>query len=242
MMSENTDYLDYICRRLHWHDNPVEVFNETLEDGRHVFGKERRADTGDLVGIWTDISELKKAEDNIRKSSEQVKRMLEASPTPIVIRNLKDRTILYFNQNAARYYQSMRNPIVIGTTDTLFDLSQVKPLVSEFLEKGKIFNKEVQFTAPDGETVPLIYSATIVSYEHQPAAMYLVELALDLGTQVLKPGGNFVAKVFQGEGFDEYFQLLRDNFQKVITRKPDSSRARSREVYLLGKGFKGSSS
>jgi len=74
----------------------------------------------------------------------------------------------------------------------------------------------------------------------QPAAMYLVELALDLGTQVLKPGGNFVAKVFQGEGFEAYLKSMRDNFQKVITRKPDSSRARSREVYLLGKGFKGS--
>ncbi len=74
----------------------------------------------------------------------------------------------------------------------------------------------------------------------QPAAMYLVELALDLGTQVLKPGGNFVAKVFQGEGFEVYLKSMRDNFQKVITRKPDSSRARSREVYLLGKGFKGS--
>ncbi len=73
----------------------------------------------------------------------------------------------------------------------------------------------------------------------QPAAMYLVELALDLGTQVLKPGGNFVAKVFQGEGFEAYLKSMRENFQKVITRKPDSSRARSREVYLLGKGFKG---
>jgi len=73
----------------------------------------------------------------------------------------------------------------------------------------------------------------------QPAAMYLVELALDLGTQVLKPGGNFVAKVFQGEGFEPYLKSMRENFQKVITRKPDSSRARSREVYLLGKGFKG---
>lgn len=73
----------------------------------------------------------------------------------------------------------------------------------------------------------------------QPAAMYLVELALDLSTQILKPGGDFVAKVFQGEGFDEYIKALRENFQKVITRKPDSSRARSREVYLLGKGFKG---
>ncbi len=73
----------------------------------------------------------------------------------------------------------------------------------------------------------------------QPAAMYLVELALDLGTQVLKPGGNFVAKVFQGEGFEAYLKSMRGNFQKVITRKPDSSRARSREVYLFGKGFKG---
>jgi 23S rRNA (uridine2552-2'-O)-methyltransferase len=73
----------------------------------------------------------------------------------------------------------------------------------------------------------------------QPAAMYLVELALDMAREVLKPGGNFVAKVFQGEGFDQYLQDMRTSFNKVVTRKPDSSRARSREVYLLGKGFKG---
>ena len=73
----------------------------------------------------------------------------------------------------------------------------------------------------------------------QPAAMYLVELALDMSREVLKPGGTFLAKVFQGEGFDQYMQDMRTSFQKVITRKPDSSRARSREVYLLGKGFKG---
>jgi len=73
----------------------------------------------------------------------------------------------------------------------------------------------------------------------QPAAMYLVELALDMARQVLKPGGNFVAKVFQGEGFDDYVRDMRASFDKVITRKPDASRARSREVYLLGKGFKG---
>jgi len=73
----------------------------------------------------------------------------------------------------------------------------------------------------------------------QPAAMYLVELALDMAREVLKPGGNFVAKVFQGEGFDQYLKDMRTSFNKVVTRKPDSSRARSREVYLLGKGFKG---
>ena len=73
----------------------------------------------------------------------------------------------------------------------------------------------------------------------QPSAMYLVELALDMARQVLKPGGNYVAKVFHGEGFDEYLKDMRSSFQKVVTRKPDSSRARSREVYLVAKGFKG---
>ncbi len=74
----------------------------------------------------------------------------------------------------------------------------------------------------------------------QPRSMYLVELALDMARQVLKPGGGFVAKVFQGEGFDELMKDTRGLFQKVLTRKPDASRARSREVYLVAKGFKGS--
>ena len=73
----------------------------------------------------------------------------------------------------------------------------------------------------------------------QPQAMYLVELALDMARQVLTPGGHFLAKVFQGEGFDEYLKALRGCFDTVYTRKPSASRARSREVYLLGKGFKG---
>lgn len=72
----------------------------------------------------------------------------------------------------------------------------------------------------------------------QPAAMYLVELALELARETLKPGGQFLVKVFQGEGFDAYLKEMRDSFASVVTRKPDASRARSREVYLLGKGFK----
>jgi len=73
----------------------------------------------------------------------------------------------------------------------------------------------------------------------QPSAMYLVELALDMARQVLKPGGNFAVKVFQGEGFQEYMQDMKSSFKQVVTRKPDSSRARSREVYLVAKGYKG---
>jgi 23S rRNA (uridine2552-2'-O)-methyltransferase len=78
-----------------------------------------------------------------------------------------------------------------------------------------------------------------VSAVDQPGAMYLVELALDMARQVLKPGGNYVAKVFHGEGFDEYLKDMRSSFLKVVTRKPESSRARSREVYLVAKGYKG---
>ncbi|KXS37191.1 MAG: 23S rRNA (uridine2552-2'-O)-methyltransferase [Halomonadaceae bacterium T82-2] len=73
----------------------------------------------------------------------------------------------------------------------------------------------------------------------QPKAMYLVELALDLARQTLKPGGRLLTKVFQGEGFDDYLKALRDSFTRVMTRKPGASRNRSREVYLLADGFKG---
>ena len=72
-----------------------------------------------------------------------------------------------------------------------------------------------------------------------PKAMGLVELALDMAQNVLKPGGTFVAKVFQGEGFDQLLRDMRDSFSKVVSRKPDSSRARSREIYQVCKGFRG---
>jgi len=73
----------------------------------------------------------------------------------------------------------------------------------------------------------------------QASSMYLVELALDMARQVLKPKGDFVAKVFQGAGSDAFLKDLRGTFDKVLVRKPAASRARSREVYMVGKGFKG---
>ena len=73
----------------------------------------------------------------------------------------------------------------------------------------------------------------------QPRSMYLVELALDMAQQVLAPGGSFVAKVFQGEGFDELYRDIRGVFGKVVTRKPKASRPRSREVYLVATQFRG---
>jgi 23S rRNA (uridine2552-2'-O)-methyltransferase len=72
----------------------------------------------------------------------------------------------------------------------------------------------------------------------QPRAMYLVELALEMCRDVLAKNGSFVVKVFQGEGFDQYVRDVRELFTSVKIRKPDSSRARSREVYIVASGFK----
>ena len=72
----------------------------------------------------------------------------------------------------------------------------------------------------------------------QPAAMYLVELALEMCREVLKPNGSFAVKVFQGEGFEQFMKDVRSLFKVVKTRKPDSSRARSREVFIVATGYK----
>lgn len=72
----------------------------------------------------------------------------------------------------------------------------------------------------------------------QARSMYLVELALDMCHQVLKKNGSFAVKVFQGEGFEQYVQLVRDVFTTVRIRKPDSSRSRSPETYIVATGFK----
>jgi 23S rRNA (uridine2552-2'-O)-methyltransferase len=76
----------------------------------------------------------------------------------------------------------------------------------------------------------------------QARSMHLAELALEFAIQHLKSGGNFLVKVFQGDGFDEFVREARAAFSQVHIRKPKASRDRSTEVYLLGKGLKSSNS
>jgi 23S rRNA (uridine2552-2'-O)-methyltransferase len=73
----------------------------------------------------------------------------------------------------------------------------------------------------------------------QGRSIWFLELALDTVRKTLKLGGNFAAKMFQGSGSDEYLKELRTHFEKVLIRKPEASRKKSREVYLVAKGFKG---
>ncbi len=96
--------------------------------------------------------------------------------------------------------------------------------------------------ALDGNPVDVVLSdmapnVSGTSAVDQPRMMYLCELALDLAGEVLKPGGALVVKTFQGEGFDAYLTAVRDSFRRVVIRKPASSRARSRELYLVATGY-----
>ncbi len=80
-----------------------------------------------------------------------------------------------------------------------------------------------------------------IGLSDQARSMHLVELAMDFAVNYLKPEGVFLAKVFQGVGFEEFVQTMRASFKQVQTRKPKASRDRSSELYLLGKELKGES-
>ncbi|MDO8892409.1 MAG: 23S rRNA (uridine(2552)-2'-O)-methyltransferase RlmE [Sulfurimicrobium sp.] len=78
-----------------------------------------------------------------------------------------------------------------------------------------------------------------IGLSDQARSMHLAELAMEFSCQHLKPGGNFLVKVFQGDGFDDFVREMRARFSQVQVRKPKASRGRSTEVYMLGKGLHG---
>lgn len=126
------------------------------------------------------------------------------------------------------------------------DILPMDPIVGVDFLQGD-FREEAVLNALleriDGKTVDVVLSDMAPNMSgndsvDQARSMYLAELALDMCHQVLKPEGSFAIKVFQGEGFDDYFRAIKQAFKTIKTRKPDSSRARSREVYLVASGYK----
>jgi 23S rRNA (uridine2552-2'-O)-methyltransferase len=99
--------------------------------------------------------------------------------------------------------------------------------------ESKLNNKPVDLVIAD-----MAPNISGISDVDQAGAMYLTELALAFSQQWLKPNGNFLVKVFIGAGFDDMVKVMRQQFTKVVTRKPKASRDRSSEVYLLGIGKK----
>lgn len=96
--------------------------------------------------------------------------------------------------------------------------------------QGKAVDLVISDMAPNMSGVPSV---------DQARSSGLAERALDFADKALKPGGDLLMKTFQGAGFTELHARMRRRFGKLMSRKPQASRAESREIYLLGKGFKG---
>ena len=138
---------------------------------------------------------------------------------------------------------------LVGKSGKVFavDILDIDPIEEVTFIQGDFTEEEVYnslLEALNGQEVDLVMSDLAPNISgmrtvDQPRAMYLAELSLDFAQSVLKPGGGFLSKIFQGEGSEQYLKLLRESFEKVVIRKPKASRPKSREVYMLARGFKG---
>jgi len=147
-----------------------------------------------------------------------------------------------WSQLAAKWCQHKSDIIALDILP-MDSVADVEIIQGDFTENA-VFTQLIKTI--DGREVGLVLSDMApnisgVSSVDQPKSMYLAELALDLARQVLCKNGNFATKLFQGEGFDEYMREARASFTHVKARKPRASRSQSREVYLVAKGYRGTS-
>ena len=119
-------------------------------------------------------------------------------------------------------------------------LNHVHVIQGDFTQDGPLAELEALLAGHRADLVmsDMAPNITGVAVSDQARAYHLAELALDFALRWLKPEGAFLVKVFQGVGFEAYVRQLRGVFQSVAVRKPDASRDRSREVYLLGRRLK----
>ena len=95
----------------------------------------------------------------------------------------------------------------------------------------------------DGQNADLVISDMApnisgIKSSDQARSMHLAETARDLACQVLRPGGDVLIKIFEGEGVTEFRQGLKEHFRQILTRKPRASRDSSREFYILARTFR----
>jgi len=124
------------------------------------------------------------------------------------------------------------------------DLLEMAPLPGVIFIQGDFreplvlaeLKKNLGNHAPDLVISDMSPNISGISVVDQARGMHLAELALEFAADQLNSGGNFLVKVFQGADFEGFLRTMRASFSRVITRKPEASRGRSSEMYLLGLG------
>lgn len=119
-------------------------------------------------------------------------------------------------------------------------LPGVEFIQGDFLEDPVLDELESRLgdTAVDLVLSDMAPNMSGIELTDQVRSIHLAEVALDFAVRHLRPGGNFLVKVFQGPGFMAFRQEAQRHFRTLLVRKPKASRDRSPEVYLLGSGFK----
>ena len=119
-------------------------------------------------------------------------------------------------------------------------MGHVEFIQGDFSEAAPLAQIEAML---DGAKVDLVMSDMLPNMSGVPTidsarAIYLCELAAEFALAHLKPDGKFLTKAYQGPGYEEFFQQLKKQFKTVASRKPDASRDRSAELFLLASGLK----
>ncbi len=121
-------------------------------------------------------------------------------------------------------------PALAGVTVIRGDLNDAQALMQ--LERA-LGGRKVDLVLSD-----MAPNLSGIASADQARALVLAGLALDFALKHLKPQGNLLVKLFQGTGFDEYVRALHSRFRTVVARKPEASRSRSSEVFLVAKGLR----
>ncbi len=138
--------------------------------------------------------------------------------------------------------------LLLENTGKIFalDLIPIKPIKGVEFIQGDFTTREIVnylYNTLGGAKVDLVLSDMApnlsgVKTVDQMRSVNLAECAFNFAIKVLKPGGSFLVKIFHGEGFEEFIQSLKKSFTEVKIIKPDASRSRSSEVFVLANSMR----
>ena len=119
-------------------------------------------------------------------------------------------------------------------------MANVDFIQGDFSEAGplKLIEEKLAGAKVDLVMSDMLPNMTGVAAIDSPRAIYLCELAANFALAQLKADGKFLTKAYQGPGFEEFLRELKRQFKTVVSRKPDASRDRSAELFLLATGLR----
>jgi len=161
----------YVEKRLAWSQASATPFEEAVQDGRQFLGRECRSMSGDLIGVWSDISEIKKVNDKLTDQKAQLRQILDISPVAIFIQSISNNQLLY--ANTAGYNLNLQLKLCVDdkVTSKLLQCAEYRSVKQHAIDRGAVFDKEVSVPF-ENQMVSLLLSATEMEFENQACLLF----------------------------------------------------------------------